>query len=43
MPEPCTPSIGFGMKVAYTPCSIAISRTTSRNVMMLSAIESASL
>ncbi len=42
MPEPWTPSSGFGMNVAKTPRSRAISRTTRRAVMMLSAIDRAS-
>ena len=33
---------GFGMKVAYTPCSIATSLITVLNVMMLSAMVRAS-
>jgi hypothetical protein len=36
------PESGFGMNVAYTPCSIATSLTTVRKVMMLSAVASAS-
>ncbi len=43
MPEPCTPSIGLGMNVAWSPFDAATSRTTSRNVITLSAIESASV
>ena len=43
MPEPCTPSSGLGMNVAWTPCWAATSFTTSRNVMTLSAIVSASV
>ena len=43
MPEPCTPLSGFGMNVAYTPRSMAIFFTTSRSVMMLSAMLSASV
>ena len=43
MPDPKSPPIGFGMNVAYTPRSCATSFTTSRNVMTLSAIVSASV
>ena len=43
MPEPCTPSSGFGMNVACSPCAAATSRTTKRNVITLSAIVSASV
>ena len=43
MPEPCTPASGLGMKVACTPASKATSRTTSRNVITLSAIVRASV
>ena len=43
MPQPCTPSSGLGMNVACTPWLAATSFTTSRNVMMLSAIVSASV
>ena len=43
MPEPCTPSSGLGMNVACTPACWAISRTTSRNAMTLSAMDSASV
>ena len=43
MPLPCTPSSGLGMKVACTPCAAATSFTTMRNVMMLSAMVSASV
>ena len=43
MPLPCTPSSGLGMNVACTPWLAATSFTTSRNVMMLSAIVSASV
>ncbi len=43
MPDPCTPLSGLGMNVAHTPASSAIFRTTRRSVMMLSAIDSASL
>lgn len=42
MPEPGYSENGFGMKVACTPCSSATCFMTSRNVMMLSAVESAS-
>ena len=37
MPEPLTPKIGFGMKVACRPCSKATFLTTKRNVETLSA------
>ena len=43
MPDPCTPSSGLGMNVAYRPSLAAASRTTSRNVMTLSAIVRASV
>ena len=43
MPDPNAPAIGFGMNVAYTPRSVATSLTTTRNVMTLSAIVSASV
>ena len=43
MPLPCTFSSGLGMNVACTPWLAATSLTTSRNVMMLSAIVSASV
>ena len=43
IPEPYAPAIGLGMNVAYTPRSRATSFTTIRNVMMLSAIVSASV
>ena len=43
MPLPCTLSSGFGMNVACTPWLAATSFTTNRNVMMLSAIVSASV
>ena len=43
MPEPCTPSSGLGMNVACTPSRAATSRTARRNVIMLSAIVSASV
>ena len=43
MPDPKSPAIGFGMNVAYTPRSCATSFTTSRNVITLSAIVSASV
>ena len=42
MPEPGWSFNGFGMKDAYTFCSSATSFTTSRKVMMLSAVVSAS-
>ena len=42
MPEPGWSANGLGMNVAYTPCSSATSFTTSRNVMMLSAVVRAS-
>ena len=38
MPEPCTPSIGLGMNVAWTPEAMATSRTIIRSAMTLSAI-----
>jgi len=40
---PNAPAIGLGMNVAYTPREWAISFTSNRNVMMLSAIDSASV
>jgi hypothetical protein len=43
MPEPWTPSMGLGMNVACTPAARAIWRTTSRNVMTLSAMVRASV
>ena len=43
MPEPWTPSSGLGMNVAWTPSVEATSFTTSRNVMTLSAMVSASV
>ena len=43
MPDPCTPSSGFGMNVACTPLAAATSFTTRRNVITLSAIVSASV
>ena len=38
MPRAGVTGSGFGMKEAYTPCSIATSLITSRKVMMLSAV-----
>ena len=38
MPEPLTPKIGFGMKVACRPWSIATFLTTKRKVVTLSAV-----
>ena len=43
MPEPCTPASGFGMKLANTPCWRAISLTTRRTVMTVSAMVRASV
>ena len=43
MPLPFSSSSGFGMKVAYTSLAAAISFTTARYVMALSAIVSASV
>ena len=43
MPEPCTPSSGLGMNVANRPSCMAASRTTSRNVITLSAMVRASV
>ncbi len=43
MPEPWTPSSGLGMNVACSPCEAATSRTISRNVITLSAIDRASV
>ncbi len=42
MPEPGYSENGFGMKVAWRPCSRATCFMTRRKVMMLSAVESAS-
>jgi hypothetical protein len=42
MPEPGHWANGFGMNVAWMPCPSATSFTTTRNVMMLSAVASAS-
>ncbi len=42
MPEPGYSENGFGMKVAWRPCSSATCFMTRRNVMMLSAVDSAS-
>ena len=42
MPLPGWSENGLGMNVAYTPWEIATSLTTCRNVMMLSAVVSAS-
>ncbi len=42
MPEPGYSENGLGMNVACTPCSSATCFITSRKVMMLSAVESAS-
>lgn len=42
MPEPGKSVNGLGMNEAHTPCSSATSFMTSRNVMMLSAVVSAS-
>lgn len=42
MPEPGCSVNGFGMNEANTPCSSATSFITSRKVMMLSAVVSAS-
>ena len=43
IPEPFTSRSGFGMNVAYAPWRIATSFTTSRYVMIESAIVSASV
>ncbi len=43
IPEPCTPARGLGMKLAWTPRSMAISFTTSLKVMTLSAMVRASV
>ena len=43
MPEPCTPPSGLGMKLAKTPWRRAISFTTMRVVMTVSAMVSASV
>ena len=43
MPEPCTPASGLGMKLANTPCWRAISFTTRRTVMTVSAMVRASV
>ena len=42
MPDPGCSVNGFGMNDAYTPWLSATSFITRRNVMMLSAVESAS-
>ena len=42
MPEPGCSANGLGMNAAKTPCSSATSLMTVRNVMMLSAVVSAS-
>ena len=42
MPFPFSPNSGFGMNVAYMPWSIATSLATSRQVIVASAIVSAS-
>lgn len=42
MPEPGNSENGLGMKVACTPCSRATCFMTSRKVMTLSAVDSAS-
>ncbi len=42
MPEPGCSENGLGMKVACTPCSSATCFMTRRNVMTLSAVDSAS-
>ncbi len=42
MPEPLTPKIGFGMKVACRPWSRATFLTTKRKVETLSAVVTAS-
>ena len=42
MPEPGYSLNGLGMNEAYTPCWSATSFMASRNVMMLSAVVSAS-
>jgi hypothetical protein len=42
MPEPGCSVNGLGMNEAYTPCWSATSFMTSRNDMMLSAVDSAS-
>ena len=43
MPEPWTPSMGLGMKVACTPEAMATSRTIMRRAITLSAMPSASV
>ena len=43
MPEPCTPYSGLGMKVASTSFRAAISLTTMRTVMTVSAMVRASV
>ena len=43
MPDPCTPASGLGMKLANTPCWRAISFTTSRTVITVSAMVRASV
>ena len=43
MPEPCTPPSGLGMKLAKTPSRRAISLTTMRVVITVSAMVMASV
>ena len=43
MPEPWTPASGLGMKLACTPSWRAISLTTRRTVMTVSAMVRASV
>ena len=42
MPDPLTPKIGLGMKVAWSPWSIATFLTMKRNVETRSAVVTAS-
>ncbi len=42
IPEPFTPKIGFGMKVAWRPWSMATFLTMSLKVVTLSAVATAS-
>ena len=43
MPDPCTPARGLGMKLACTPRRWAVSFTTRRTVMTVSAMVRASV
>ena len=43
IPDPWTPASGLGMKLAWTPCWRAISLTTRRTLITVSAMVSASV